>query len=170
MSSVSRLERTVRPLRTWKPQTLTRNSCAGPWNCRNSISLLNPVAPFEITSFDITRIYPVTPRKKQVLLTFVDHFSKYAAIFAVPDQSASTCARIYASQIVTRHGSGWKLITDQGAAFKSSFFNETRKVMGIRRSRTSSYHPMSNGHAERKHRTLHTALSHYLNQSHTARD
>jgi hypothetical protein len=40
--------------------------------------------------------------------------------------------------------------------------------MGVRRSHTSSYHPMGNGHVEeRLHRTLHTALSHYVNQAHT---
>jgi hypothetical protein len=40
----------------------------------------NPTAPFEITSIDITGPYPVTPRKNRYLLTFVDHFSKYADI------------------------------------------------------------------------------------------
>jgi hypothetical protein len=35
----------------------------------------NPTAPFEIISMDITGPYPVTPRKKKYLLTFVGHFS-----------------------------------------------------------------------------------------------
>jgi hypothetical protein len=116
---------------------------------------------------DITGPYPVTPRQNKYLLTFVDHFSKYAEIYPIPDQSAVTCAKVYALQIITRHGSGSKLITDQGAAFMSSFFNETCQIMGDHKSHTSSYHPMSNGHVERMHRTLHTALSHYVNQSHT---
>jgi hypothetical protein len=127
----------------------------------------NPTAPFEITSMDITGPYPVTPRKNRYLLTFVYHFSEYAEIYPIPDQSAVTCAKVYASQIITRHGRSSKLITVQGAAFVSSFFNETCRIMGIHRSRTSSYHPMSNGHVERMHRTLHTALSHYVNQSNT---
>jgi hypothetical protein len=76
-----------------------------------------PVAPFEITSMDITGPYPLTPRKNRYLLTFIDHFSKYAEIFPVQDQSALSCARVYASLIITRHGSGSKLITDQGSAF-----------------------------------------------------
>ena len=109
----------------------------------------NPVAPFEIISMDITGSYPATARKNKYLLTIVDHFFKYAEIFPIPDQSAPPCGQIYALQIVTRHGSGWKLITDQGAAFMSSFFKETCKVMGIRRSHTSSYHAMSNGLVER---------------------
>jgi hypothetical protein len=39
--------------------------------------------------------------------------------------------------------------------------------IGNKRSRTPSYHAQSNGHVERLHRTLHTALSHYVKSSHT---
>ena len=46
----------------------------------------NPVAPFEVTSVDITGPYPLTPRKNRYLLTFIDHFSKYAEIFPIQDQ------------------------------------------------------------------------------------
>ena len=49
----------------------------------------------------------------------------------------------------------------------SSFFNETCKILGIHRSRTSIYHAMSNGQVERLHRNLHTTFSHYVNKSHT---
>jgi len=49
----------------------------------------------------------------------------------------------------------------------SSFFNETCKILRIQRTRTYSYHTQSNGHVERLHRNLRTALSHYVNNSHT---
>ena len=97
----------------------------------------SPVAPFEITSMEITGPYPLTPRKNRSPLTFVNHISKYAEIFHIQDQSALTCARVYTSQIITRYGSGSKLITDQGYAFMPSFFNETCRIFWIQRSRTS---------------------------------
>jgi transposase InsO family protein len=121
-----------------------------------------PQAPFEMVSMDITGPYPVTPRKNRYLLTFVDHFSKYAEVHPIPDQSVETCAKVFATQIVARHGSVFKLVTDQGAAFMSTFFSETCRILGVCRSRTSAYHPMSNGHVECLHRTVHTALSHYV--------
>jgi len=37
-----------------------------------------PERPFQITSMDITGPYPLTLRRNKYLLTFVDHFSKYA--------------------------------------------------------------------------------------------
>jgi transposase InsO family protein len=127
----------------------------------------SPERPFQITSMDITGPYPLTARRNKYLLTFVDHFSKYAEAYPIPDQSAEVCARVYAREIVTRHGTGSVLVTDQGGAFMSSFFSETCKVLGIQRIHTSSFHPESNGMAERWHRTLHTGLSHLVNSTHT---
>jgi len=85
--------------------------------------------------------------------------------FPIPDQTAKTCARIYVTQIVTRHGTGSQLITDQGRSFMSSFFQETCKILGIRNTRTTSYHPQSNGSIERWHHSLHSRLSHYINSA-----
>jgi len=48
----------------------------------------------------------------------------------------------------------------------SSYFSEACKVLGIQRIHTSSY-PESNGVAEMWHRTLHTGLSHLVNNSDT---
>ena len=69
------------------------------------------------------------------------HFTKYVEAFPIPDQTAKTCARIYVTQIVTRHGTGSQLITDQGRSFMSSFFQDTCKILAIRTTRTTSYYP-----------------------------
>jgi len=116
---------------------------------------------------DVTGPYRTTPRGNKYLLKFIDHFAKYVEAFAIEDQTAETCARVYATQIVSRYGTGGQLITDQGPAFMSSFFQETSEVLGIRRSPTTSYHLASNGMLERWHKDLHTAISHYINAENT---
>jgi hypothetical protein len=73
---------------------------------------------------DLTGPYLVTPRKNKYQLTFIDHFTKYAETFAVRDQTAETCTRVYATQIITRYGTGSNLITDQGRSFISTFFKD----------------------------------------------
>jgi transposase InsO family protein len=87
--------------------------------------------------------------------------------YPISDQTASTCAKVYATQTITRHGTGSQQITDQGRAFMSSFFQETCKLLVIRRTRTTALHPSSNGQVEGFHRSLHTGLSHYISSSHT---
>ena len=127
-----------------------------------------PEGPFVLTSVDVTGPYPQKERKNKHLLTFIDHFTKFAEAFPMPDQTAEACGRVYATQIITRHGTGSKLITDQGPAFMSAFFlRETCKILGVQKIRTSSYHPQSNGTVERLHRSLHSGLSHYVNASNT---
>ena len=81
-----------------------------------------PSAPFEVISMDITGPYVLTPRKNKYLFTFTYDFTKYVEAIPISDQSAETCARVYASQIVTRHGAGSKLSTDQGRAFYVHIF------------------------------------------------
>ena len=118
-----------------------------------------PTAPFQVTSIDITGPFPLTQRRSRYMLSFVDDFSRYAEDFAVPYQSAQTCARIYVKEILSEHCTGSKLITDQGPTFLSAFFNEICKVKGISRARTTPYYSSSNGMVERFHRYLNARLT-----------
>ena len=120
-----------------------------------------PGIPFQITSIDNKGPYPLTPRVNKYLLMFIDHFLKYVEAYPIKVQTVEICARVYATQIVTRHGTGSTLITDQGPAFMSAFFNETCKAIGTRKIRTTSYHLASNWIVVRLHRSLHTVLSHF---------
>jgi hypothetical protein len=96
-------------------------------------------APFEVTAMD------VSAQGQQIPSHIYRSLTRYAEAYTIPYQKGGTYARIYATHIITRHGTGSELITDQGAAFMSSFFEETCKVLVIRRSRTTNYHPASNG-------------------------
>ena len=127
----------------------------------------NHSEPFQVTSLDITGPYFVTPRRNRYLLTFIDHFSKYVEAFPIPDVSAETCARVYATQIVARHGRRSTLITDQGRSFTSAFFQETCKILKVRKVRTSAYHAMSNGMVEGFHRVHYDSIAHYIDSTGT---
>jgi hypothetical protein len=48
----------------------------------------------------------------------------------------------------------------------SSFYQNTCKILGVRRVRTSSYHATSNGMVERLNPSLHSGLLHYVNANH----
>ena len=79
-----------------------------------------PTYPFEITSLDYVDI-TISPQEKKYLLTFTDHFTKYAEAIPIPDMSAETCARGYATHVIASHGTGSILETDDGRSFISVF-------------------------------------------------
>ncbi|KAK3505903.1 hypothetical protein QTP70_003695, partial [Hemibagrus guttatus] len=47
-----------------------------------------------------------------------------------------------------------RIHSDQGANFESQLIHELLEVAGVKKSRTTAYHPMGNGHVERFNRTL----------------
>jgi transposase InsO family protein len=113
-----------------------------------------PTYPSEITSMDICGPHPLAPRKNTHLLTFICHLTKYAESIPISDMSVETCVRAYATQIIARHGTGSILATHQGRSFTSVCFQETCKILGIKKLHRSNYHPSSNGTIERYHRSV----------------
>ena len=103
--------------------------------------------------------------EKQILLTSICHFTKQFEAFPIPDVSVEKCAIINATQIIARHGSGSTLITDQGMSFTSTFFQETCKILEVRKVRMSAYHAMSNGMVERFHRVPQDSIAHDIDST-----
>ncbi|XP_064470147.1 uncharacterized protein LOC135384895 [Ornithodoros turicata] len=59
---------------------------------------------------------------------------------------------------VARFGVPAVITTDRGRQFESKLFQDLLHFLGCRRSRTTAYHPCSNGLVERLHRQIKTAL------------
>jgi hypothetical protein len=126
-----------------------------------------PTEPFQITSMDMAGSYCLAPSKNEYLLTFVDHFTKFAEDFLFPDRSAETYVSVSATQIIARHESESTSTTDQGRAFISNFCNETCNILIIEKVQTSAYHPVRTGVVERFQKSLHDGMSHYINSAST---
>jgi hypothetical protein len=80
-----------------------------------------PSQAFQIAHVDIVGPLPLSGNKNRYVLTFVDKLTKYAEAIPLLEISAVTCAKAYATQIVTRHGPSEILVTDRGANFTSVF-------------------------------------------------
>ena len=105
---------------------------------------------------------PVTPRGYKYILTITDYFTKWVEIFAVPDQTAVTCAQAMLNEVVCRFGCPLAIHSDQGRNFESGIFQELCKIFEIRKTRTSPRNPKCNGHVERFNRTLIGMIKSYL--------
>ncbi|XP_018342254.1 PREDICTED: uncharacterized protein LOC108748527 [Trachymyrmex septentrionalis] len=76
----------------------------------------------------------------------------------LPNMAAQTVAAAFIDGWA-RFGTSAVITTDQGKLFKASLFQALSKFLGSKKTRTSPYHPASNGLIEKWHRTLKTAIT-----------
>jgi len=98
------------------------------------------------------------------ILTFQDDLTKFVVAEPIPMQGAETAARAFVRNIVLKFGIPEVVLTDQGSNFLSQLFQNTCKLLRIKRIHTTAFHPESNGGIERGHRVLIEYLRHYVTE------
>lgn len=108
--------------------------------------------PLELVCMDFLSLEPDSKNTKDILV-ITDHFTKYAVAIPTRDQKASTVARCLWEHFLVHYGFPERLHSDQGRDFESHTIRELCFLLGIRKVRTSPYHPRGNP-VERYNRTL----------------
>ena len=88
------------------------------------------------------------------VVVVTDHYTRYAQAFATKDQKASTVAKVLWEQYFVHYGLPKRVHSDQGRDFESRLIQELLNMLGIRKSRTTPYHPQDDPQPERFNRTL----------------
>ena len=115
--------------------------------------------PHQRIALDILGPLPETSDKNKYIVVIGDYFSKWTEAFPLPNQEAQTVAKVLAEQWVCRLGTPRSIHSDQGRNFESNLFRELCRLLDIHKTRTSPYHPQSDGMVERFNRTLLSMLS-----------
>lgn len=93
------------------------------------------------------------------ILVITDHFTRFAQAIPCKNQTAHTTAKVLYDNFFLHYSFPEKLHSDQGRNFESKVIRELCKLLGIKKTRTTPYHPMGNGSAERFNQTLIKMLS-----------
>lgn len=103
----------------------------------------------------------VTPSSKghKWVLTIVDHFSKWVTLVPLKKHDTITVCKKLKKHFLRIFGNPREIISDRGTNFVSEEANRFFRKEGIRRLKTSSYHPQTNGVTERFHRVLGASIS-----------
>ena len=116
--------------------------------------------PLAHWSADVLEL-PESENGYRYVLVVTDQFTKWIEAFPLKRQTAEDVAQCLV-QVMCRFGLMKSLLTDQGRNFESSLVKRMCQLMGIKKLRTTIYHPCCNGLVERVNRSLIEMLAHYV--------
>ena len=116
-----------------------------------------PDAHFDVVHIDI--VGPLPPSHGYTyLLTCVDRYTRWPEAIPLATITSEVVAQAFLSGWISRFGVPSTIVTNRGRQFESQLWTNLMALLGIKRSRTTSYHPQANGMVECFHRQLKAAL------------
>ena len=100
-----------------------------------------------------------SPAGNRYVLVAGDYFTKWIEAYLIQNQEASTVAQKLLNQLFCRFSRPERLHSDQGRQFRAEIIKQLCKLLQIEKTRTTPYHPQSDGFVERFNRTLLSMLS-----------
>ena len=110
-------------------------------------------ASLELVCIDYLKLERSTGGYENVLV-ITDHFTRYAQAIPTLNQTAKTTARVLFNNFIVHYGFPERIHSDQGRNFESDVVRQLCGIAGVKKTRTTPYHPMGNGMCERFNRTL----------------
>lgn len=126
-----------------------QNKKPSPKHPRASLGRYHAGFPMERIHLDILGPFNESSQGNVYILMMIDQFTKWLELAALPKQDAESCAYQFLVHFVTTFGCPLEVHTDQGRNFDSNLFKAMCSVLEISKTRTTPYHPCSNGQIER---------------------
>ena len=121
----------------------------------------------ERIALDVLGPLTLTEQGNKYILVVADYFSKWTEAFPMPDQESSTVADFLVKEVISPFGVPLLIHSDQGRNFESALFSEICHMLGMKKTRTTPYHPQSDGMVERFNRTLPDQLAKFADYHQT---
>jgi len=116
-----------------------------------------PSAHFSHVRVDLVGPLPVSSGFRYCL-TAIDRYTRRPEAVPLSDITAEAVAKAFVSVWVARFGYPQHITTDQGRQFEVRLFKTLATITGSSLTRTTAWHPASNGMIERLHCQLKAAL------------
>ncbi|UYV82515.1 hypothetical protein LAZ67_21002634 [Cordylochernes scorpioides] len=116
-----------------------------------------PDERFSVIHIDL--IGPLSPSNgKYYCLTCIDRDTSWMEVIPLEYITSESVALAFYNNWVSRFGTPYTIVSDQGRQFTSQVFKDLAAICGMKLLLTTPYHPQSKGKIERFNRTLKTAI------------
>ena len=129
----------------------------------NYLRLFPATRPLESVAIDV--LGPLTKTKKghRYILVMTCRFSKLTQVVPLKTITSYNIALAFCTHWVFKFGPPQHLVLDNAQNFTAKFFQSVCAHLGVALRFITTYHPQSNGQAERYNRTLAAMLRNYVN-------
>ena len=118
--------------------------------------------PLERVAIDLLGPLPETKSGSKYIVVIIDYFTKWVEAIPSSNIKAETVANALIKDFICRFGVPKEIHTDQGPQFESDLFRCLCLYLQIDKTRTSPFHPQSDGMVERFNRTLEDMPSKFI--------
>ncbi|KAL5502559.1 hypothetical protein EMCRGX_G009355 [Ephydatia muelleri] len=103
------------------------------------------IYPMQIIVVDIVGPFSPVKSGNNYVLVVSDYFTNWMEAFAIPNQEPVTVAEKLVEEVLCRFSIPEQLHSDQGRQFEGKLMQEVCKLLHINKTRTTAYHPQSDG-------------------------
>ena len=122
-----------------------------------------PYNSWDHATMDRITQLPKTKRGHTAILVVVDKLTKMTRFAPVKNEStAADIAQAFVEHVWNSHGMPLQITTDRGTEFTNAFSKSLCNIIGTRHTKSTSYHPQTDGQTERMNKVLEDMLRHYI--------
>ena len=121
---------------------------------------------FERVAMDLLDISVISAKGYRYILVVCDYFTKYTEAYPLKDKTARSVADALMDIWLPRYGFPLFLHSDQGKEFDNAMIHKLSELLGTAKTKTTPYHPRSDGLVECFNRTLLAMLAMFVSQEH----
>ena len=121
---------------------------------------------FDRVAMDLLDVSVISAKGYKYILVVCDYFTKYTEAYPLKDKTARSVADALMDIWLPRYGFPLFLHSDQGKEFDNAMIHTLSDLLGTVKTKTTPYHPRSDGLVERFNRTLLAMLAMFVSQEH----
>lgn len=118
---------------------------------------------WDTVGVDLVGPLPETKNGNKWIIVFVDYLTKWVEAFSLIAADSVSIAKVFVYEVISRHGTPLKLLSDRGTSFLSKFMQDVFDILKIEKISTTAYHPQCNGLTESMNKNLINVIRMYVN-------